>query len=410
MAPRADRGARRVREAVRALLAAGVERGTIPGAVAAVARRGHLLALEAAGSAQVVPRRRSMTVGTVFDLASLTKPVATTTVVLQLWTDGGLDLDAPVARYLPRFAQAGKAAVTTRHLLSHTSGLPAWEMLYLPAPDPGVAAASDTRDSGGSRALREAAARARACRSIGGAVARICATPALVPPGTRIEYSDLGFIILGHMVERLAGQTLERYCRRRILLPLGMRMTRFAPPAAWRPRCAATEAGNAFEREKAAEQGLGRRFPWRRYLLCGEVHDGNAWYLGQGVAGHAGLFGTAADLARLGVAMLNGGILDGTRILSAEAVRQAAAVQTPGAGPPHRGLGWALGRWPYAGARASPAAYGHTGFTGTSMLVDPEQDLVIVLLTNRVHPSARNEAIQEFRPAFHDAVIEAADG
>jgi CubicO group peptidase (beta-lactamase class C family) len=216
------------------------------------------------------------------------------------------------------------------------------------------------------------------------------------------------FIVLGHMAEHLTGQPLERCCRRRIFLPLGMRLTRFAPPAAWRRRCAATEVGNAFERGKAAEQGLGRRFPWRRYLLCGEVHDGNAWHLGQGVAGHAGLFGTAADLARFGAAMLGGGILDGARILSAEAVREATAIQTSGAGPPHRSLGWALGRWPFAGALASPASYGHTGFTGTSILVDPERDLVVVLLTNRVHPSARNEAIQEFRPIFHDAVIEAA--
>lgn len=399
---------RRVREAVRALLAAGVENGTFPGAVAAVVRGGAWLALEAAGAAQVVPGRRPMSMGTIFDLASLTKPVATATAVLRLWTEGVLDLDAPVARYLPQFAQAGKAAATVRHLLSHTSGLPAWEMLYLPSPDSSPVAAEWTRDAGGPGARRDTPVRAWACRSIDEAVARICATPALAPPGTRIEYSDLGFIVLGHMVEQTTGQPLGRYCRRRILLPLAMRLTRFAPPAAWRPRCAATEVGNAFEREKAAEQGLGQRFPWRRHLLCAEVHDGNAWHLGQGVAGHAGLFGTAADLARFGMAMLGGGILDGARILSAEAVRQAAAIQTSGAGPPHRGLGWALGRWPFAGARASPASYGHTGFTGTSILVDPERDLVVVLLTNRVHPSARNEAIQEFRPMFHDAVIEAA--
>ncbi len=333
-----------------------------------------------------------MLVGTVFDLASLTKPLATATAVLHLWERGAVDLDAPVAAYFPRFAEGGKAKATVRHLLAHTSGLPAWEMLYLARP------------------REEAQGRAGACRSIGGAVARICATPALAPPGLRMEYSDLGFIVLGHLVERLSGMTLDAYARAQIFGPLGLGATRFVPPLAWRTRCAATEVGNDFERTKAREQELGRAFAWRTHLLRGEVHDGNAWHLGRGVAGHAGLFATARDVARFGMAMLRGGALDGARVLRAATVAEATRDQTPEPGPGRRGLGWSLQGGSSAGTRASTQAYCHTGFTGTSLLVDPSRDLVVVLLTNRVHPTARREEIQAFRPAFHDALIEALDG
>lgn len=381
--------ARRVREAVRARVAAGIAEGTFPGAVAAVALGRRRLVLEAFGHAQVAPRRVTMHVETVFDLASLTKPVATATAILQLSERGSIDLDARVARYLPEFAQRGKEAATIRHLLAHTSGLPAWEILYLPGPPRG--------DEG----------RAPACRSIGEAVARICAMPAAAAPGSRVEYSDLGFILLGSLVERLSAR-VDGHAVRHIFGPLGMTRTRFAPPRSWRPRCAATEIGNAYERGRAAEQGLGRRFHWRRYLLRGEVHDGNAWHLGSGVAGHAGLFGTAADLARFGMAILQGGTLARVRIMRRETVAEATRNQTPGLGPDPCGLGWARRGWPFIGTRASDAAFGHTGFTGTSLLVDPHRDLVVVLLTNRVHPRAQ-DGILNFRPAFHDAVIEACD-
>ncbi len=384
--------ARRVREAVRAQVMAGLAGGVFPGAVATVARGRDRLVLEAFGHAQVAPRRVAMTVETIFDLASVTKPVATATAILQLWERGVIDLDASVADYLPRFARAGKEAVTIRHLLAHTAGLPAWEMLYIPS-----ASVGDGK-------------RRPACRSIEEGVARICATPAGTAPGTRVEYSDLGFIVLGHLVQRLSGWSLDRYARRHIFGPLGMKRTRFVPPRSWRPRCAATEIGNAYERAKAAEAGLGRRFPWRSYLLRGEVHDGNAWHLGCGIAGHAGLFGTATDLARFGMAMLRGGALDRVRILRAETVAEATKNQTPGLGPEPRGLGWALRGWPFVGTRASPAAFGHTGFTGTSLVVDPQRDLVIVLLTNRVHPLVKDRTISGFTSAFHDAVIEAFDG
>ncbi len=389
-----SRACRRVREAVRAHLADGIARGVFPGAVAAVVWGRRHPVLESLGHAQVVPRRVAMQIDRVFDLASLTKPVATTTAVLQLWEQGKLDLDAPVARYLPDFAQGGKAAATIRHLLTHTSGLPAWDMLYLPGP------------------ARGGSTPARACRSASEAVARICAAPAAGPPGSRIEYSDLGFILLGHLVEQLSAP-LRIHARRQIFEPLGMNHTRFVPPRSWRRQCAATEIGNAYERSRAAEQGLGRRFRWRTHLLRGEVHDGNAWYLGRGVAGHAGLFGTVSDLARFGRAMLGGGLLDGARVLRRETITEATKSQTPDIASHPRGLGWALRGWPAFGARASVVAFGHTGFTGTSLLLDPQRDLAIVLLTNRVHPRVEDPeggGITAFRPVFHDAVIEASDG
>lgn len=385
---------RRVRDAVRVQLADGIARGVFPGAVAAVVHGGRRPVLEALGHAQVVPRRVAMRIDTVFDLASLTKPVATTVAILQLWEQGKIDLDALVAYHLPDFAQTGKAAATIRHLLAHTSGLPAWDMLYLPGPARG----------GGTPAP--------ACRSISDAVLRICATPAAAPPGTRIDYSDLGFVLLGHLVERLSAR-LDLYARRHIFEPLGMTHTRFVPPRSWRTRCAATEIGNAYERGKAAEQGLGRRFRWRTRLLRGEVHDGNAWHLGRGIAGHAGLFGTARDLARFGKAMLAGGALGSARMLRHDTVTEVTTNHTPGLASHPRGLGWALRGWPFLGTRASAAAFGHTGFTGTSLLIDPQRDLAVVLLTNRVHPRVDERAgagITAYRPVFHDAVIEACDG
>jgi CubicO group peptidase (beta-lactamase class C family) len=331
-----------------------------------------------------------MSTDTIFDLASLTKPLVTTTAILQLCSRGLLDLDAPVAAYLPAFADGGKAPATIRHLLTHTSGLPAWEMLYLPGP------------------LRSDGRRAPACLTIDDAVTRICATPTSSPPGAKVEYSDLGFIVLGHLVERLSGQTLDSYTQRDVTRPLGLRWTRFRPPLSWRPRCAATELGNGYEKMRAAEQGVGHEFRWRRHLLRGEVHDGNAYYLGGGVAGHAGLFGSARDVARFGLMLLHRGVLSGRRIVDPPVMAEAVRDQTPGLTPGGRGLGWAVAQ-PWFGAKASKAAFGHTGFTGTSVLIDPAREVAIVLLTNRVHPTADSNAIVEFRPAFHDAVLDALD-
>lgn len=388
-APRPTRSSR-LRSAVRDQLQDGLTRGVFPGAVACVVTGRGVLASEAVGFAQVTSRRQLLQGHTVFDLASLTKPLATTTAILQLCSRGLLELDAPAASYLPSFANSEHGKITIRHLLTHTSGLPAWEMLYLPSP------------------RRPDGRRQAASKSIAQAAERIGATPTSAPPGASIEYSDLGFIVLGHLVALLDAKTLDAYTHHHIAQPLGLRSLRYRPPASWRRRCAATEVGNAYERARAAEQGLSRGFRWRTHLLRGEVDDGNAYYVGKGVAGHAGLFGTAHDVARIGQMLLHGGVLAGRRILPAPLIADATTDQTRGLAGGGRGLGWAVSQ-PWFGQRASATAFGHTGFTGTSVLIDPAREAVIVLLTNRVHPSAESNAIVEFRPAFHDAVLDALD-
>jgi CubicO group peptidase (beta-lactamase class C family) len=380
-----------VRDAARDILRAGLAEEVFPGAVAAVWHP-RANAIVAAGHAQVVPRRVAMRPSTIFDLASVTKPVATATSILHLWARSRIDPDARVTAYLPAFAAAGKETVTIRDLLAHTSGLPAWQMLYLTGPSSGPDAQQ------------------RACRTIQDAVVRICATHVVARPGTRDEYSDLGFITLGHLVHALGGLRVDAYARRHIFAPLGMRSTRFLPPRGWRPRCAATERGNQFERARAAEQRLGAGFPWRTRLLKGEVHDGNAWYAGSGVAGHAGLFGTATDLVRFGRMMLRRGTLDGARVLPRSIASAAIGDYSPPGSTMRRGLGWVVKRRSdYGGRRASPSAFGHVGFTGTAILVDPAREAVLVLLTNRVHPTVK-DSIASFRPRFYDAIFEALDG
>src|SRR5206468_5820405 len=211
------------------------------------------------GWAAVTPRRRTMRSDAVFDLASLTKPIATATAVLQLVEHGILQLDHPVADYLPAFGASGKQAVTVRHLLTHTSGLPAWIRLYLRVRTP-------------AEALRY-----------------ICALSPGAAPGSRVEYSDLGFIVLGELVRACGELSLDRYLDARIAPLVGWRRTRFRPPAAWRPRRVATGAGHGFGRAPAGAGGGGGRFRWRPGGLCGGVHDGDRHHLHPGVAGQRGL-------------------------------------------------------------------------------------------------------------------------
>lgn len=350
---------------------------TFPGAVVYVRQDARVVWHHAFGWAAVTPRRRTMRSDAVFDLASLTKPIATATAVLQLVEHGILQLDHPVADYLPGFEASGKQAVTVRHLLTHTSGLPAWIRLYLRVRTP-------------AEALRY-----------------ICALSPGAAPGSRVEYSDLGFIVLGELVRACGELSLDRYLDARIAPLVGWRRTRFRPPAAWRPRCVATEAGNEFERAAAGAEGEG--FRWRTGVICGEVHDGNSYYLYRGVAGHAGLFSTAEEVGRFGQIMLDFGATPHGAVLARRTVAEATRDQT-GQLEEARGLGWRCRRGsPFMGVRASSEAFGHTGFTGTSLLVDPPRALVVVLLTNRVHPRAATTAIETFRAQFHDAVIEAIE-
>lgn len=295
---------------------------------------------------------------TLWDLASLTKVVGMTTAMMQLVEQDRVELDAPVVRYLPEFAGEGKERVTIRHLLTHSSGLPSWRPLYKEA------VAADT------------------------AVAIVLATPLDTVPAARMVYSDLGAILLGKVVERVSGEALDAYLARHVFGPLGMTSTMYRPDASLRDRIAPTE----FD-------------PWRQRHIRGEVHDENAFMLG-GVSGHAGLFSTAADLARFARMMLAGGTLDGMRILRPSTIAQFTAVQDPGLS--HRALGWETPSGQNsAGHRMSARAFGHTGFTGTSLWMDPEAGAFVILLTNRVNPSRQNTRISQVRIALADAVMSA---
>ena len=367
---------RRLDEAWR-IVVDGAQTGAFAGAVAAIARRGELILHRATGWAVCDPACVPMVAETIFDLASLTKVVATLPSVLRLVDAGVIALDDPVGRVLPEFGTSGwKGDVTVRRLLSHSAGLAAWQPFYL--------------DHAGSDAY----------------LAAIAGVQPAALPGEQVIYSDLGFILLGELVGRAGGEDIGRFAATEVFAPLGLHDTTFAPPASWRERIAATERGNETEIGMSGERA--GAFPrWRRGVIWGEVNDGNSYYGLAGIAGHAGLFGTALDIARYGELWLQGGAWQGRRILSEALIAEATREQAPG-----RGLGWRLPAPVAGGDGADPGAafggraYGHTGFTGTSLWVDPVRELVVVLLTNRLHPTARPE-IETIRPAFHAAVAAA---
>ncbi len=322
-----------------------IARREVPGVVVLIGDRRRILYERAFGYRSLAPRER-MTVDTIFDLASLTKVVATTPAVMQLVARGRLSLDAPAARYWPAFAAHGKSRITVRELLTHTSGLP---------PDLPLA----TRWRGRAAALRLVVQQRPVAR-----------------PGTRYIYSDINFIILGELVRRITGESLAVYCRRHIFRPLGMRNTFFRPPAAVRARIAPTLLVDG-------------------HLLRGEVQDPTAERMG-GVAGHAGLFSTAGDLARYAQALMRGGRTSpaGTRrFLTPAAIRlmtQPERVATD----QYRGLGWDMAAPFVAGRSSLPpfGAFGHLGYTGTSLWIDPVRGLFLIVLSSRLYPDGRGDA------------------
>jgi CubicO group peptidase (beta-lactamase class C family) len=295
---------------------------------------------------------------TIWDMASLTKVVATTSAMLQLVAAGKVDPDAPVQRYLPEWTGRNKERVLVRHLLSHSSGMPSWRPLYKEATSPGSA------------------------------LALVLATQLDTQPDVRYVYSDLNAILLGEIARRVTGTPLDAYLARAVYGPLGMRDTRYNPPRSELARIAPTE----FD-------------PWRQRQARGEVHDENAFALG-GVSGHAGLFSTGADLARFARAYLNGGTLDGTRVFDAATIARFTRVQDSTIS--RRALGWET---PTGGNSAghylSRRAFGHTGFTGTSLWMDPERGVYVILLTNRVNPTRQNTRIGGVRVALADAAMRA---
>ncbi|MCA0376484.1 MAG: beta-lactamase family protein [Gemmatimonadetes bacterium] len=348
-----------VLDSVRAVLARAVADSAFPGAYAVVGTADGVLAEYGVGQLDAADRTRP-SARTVWDLASLTKVVGTTSAMLQLVGSGRVALDTPVVRYLPDWRARGADRVTVRQLLAHASGLPAWRALYKE---------SDTKPE---------------------ALAQLFATPPDTAPGIRFLYSDLGFILLGQLVERVSGEPLDRYVVQHVFAPLGMRDTRYLPPANWRARVAPTEIDS-----------------WRQRHLRGEVHDENASRL-EGVSGHAGLFSTAQDLSRFARAYLNGGVLDGTRVFDSATVATFTRVQDPAVSK--RALGWETptGR-NSAGTRLSPVAFGHTGFTGTSLWMDPQRGVFVLLLTNRVNPTRNNTKVGGVRTALADAVVGAVE-
>ena len=350
-----------VHDSIARVLDRAIADSAFPGAISVVGTRDGVLASYAVGridwSANApVPDER-----TLWDLASLTKVVGMTTAMMQLVEQERVDLDAPVVRYLPEFVGDGKERVTIRHLLTHSSGLPSWRPLYKEAT---------TADT---------------------ALSVVFATALDTVPGARMVYSDLGAILLGKVVERVSGESLDVYVARHVTGPLGMTSTMYRPDASLRGRVAPTE----FD-------------PWRQRHIRGEVHDENAYALG-GVSGHAGLFSTAADLTRFARMLLSGGTLDGVRVLRPATIAQFTAVQDPGLS--HRALGWETPSGQNsAGRRMSARAFGHTGFTGTSLWIDPERGVFVLLLTNRVNPSRQNTRIGLVRVALADAAMAALDG
>ncbi|HEV8305940.1 MAG TPA: serine hydrolase domain-containing protein [Gemmatimonadales bacterium] len=347
----------------------GIRRGAYPGAALVIGRRDAILFAKGYGhltwSPQSAPADPD---STLWDLASLTKVIATTTALMLLVERGRVDLDAPVARYVPEFNGPGTAAVTVRHLLTHTSGLRAWLPL--------------------NRLARDSAA----------AMRLVFEQTPRVPPGARMEYSDFNAILLGEIVRRAAGVPLDVFAAREIFAPLGLGQTMFRPARRLVPRIAPTGV-------------------WRGHPVAGVVNDQNAARLG-GVAGHAGLFGTAADLARFAQCMLGEGALPGRpRLLRGETVRAFTAVAVPARrGSSARTLGWeALPTGEdvsSAGTAFGPRSYGHTGWTGTSLWIDPARDLFVLLLTNRAYaPRARRSftVLKEVRGRVADAAAYAAD-
>ena len=332
-----------------------------PGGVVAVGRHDSVLYLQAFGNLDYQGGGPVQT-STIYDIASLTKVVGLTTALMQLVAQQRVNLDAPAARYVPPFIHR---AVTVRQLLTHSSGLPAFKQWW-----PRVHSRDDM-------------------------FALADAEPLEQPSGTKMVYSDIGALVMTQIVEYVSGEKLDAYLDARLFRPLGMGDTRFNPPAALIPRIAPTEMDNN----------------WRRAMVRGQVHDENAASMG-GVSGHAGMFSTAPDLAKFAQAMLScfsaaRRTSNDARVLPCETVGLFTAVQQPGLSS--RALGWDTpSANSSAGSLMSPRAFGHTGFTGTSMWMDPAKDLFVILLTNRVHPTRENTQIFAVRRAVADAAVLAA--
>ena len=340
-------------DAIEPIVLEAIEEKKLPGAVVLVGHRDRIVYQKAFGNRALVPAVEPMTLDTIFDLASLTKVVATTTSVLMLVEDGRVRLNDRVSTYIPGFEKYGKGDITVRHLMTHVSGL---------RPDVDLVDPWVGYDTAVELAIEE------------------------VPqsrPNERFVYSDINFFLLGDIVRRVSGMTLDEFARQRIFLPLGMKDTMFLPPASLNTRIAPTES--------CTQYGWPCQGPDMK-MLRGVVHDPTARRMA-GVAGHAGLFGTAADLSIFARMLLAGGRYNGTRILSALAVEKMTTPATPELERNVRGLGWDIDSSFSAnrGELLPIGSFGHTGFTGTSIWIDPGTGVFVIFLSSRLHPDGKGD-------------------
>lgn len=344
-----------------------IKDNTTPGAVVLVGRSGHIVKQQAYGDAAryvddsftEMENPVAMQTDTIFDIASISK-IFTTVAAMKLYEKGVIQLDAPVAKYIPEFGTNGKEKVTIRQLMTHTSGFTAWIPLH---------------SQGATREDR---------------LKIVFAQPLKAKPGSSYTYSDLNMITLGAVIEKLSGKRLDQFVKEEITQPLGMKDTMYNPPASLKNRIAATE----FQPE------IGRGLVW------GEVHDENAWSL-DGVAGHAGVFSTAKDLGIFAHMILNEGKYAGKRILKPDTVQLLSENQIPEFDGDDHGLGWELNQGWYMDALSGPSSAGHTGFTGTSIVINQKNKTIAILLTNRVHPSRKTISLNSVRRDFVRRVADA---
>ena len=357
-----------------------VAQGVFPGAVVLVAREEEIVYEQAFGSRSLVPSKSPMQVSTIFDLASLTKPLATTVAIMLLVRAKKIRLDDRVTRYFPTFGVFGKNPATFRQLLSHTSGLPAWKPYYEEIVK-------------GEKAGKINFVASRAAKHY--VFQQIHREKPVSPPGTQSLYSDLGFILLGEIVEAISDGTLDQFCQDKIFKPLGLRSTSFVDLTQIR-----TRRIHPVEEMIASTENC----PWRKKILCGEVQDDNAYAIG-GVAGHAGLFSSARDIHCL-LGRLNR-CLSGKDTFLPQALVQEFLTKDETVANSTYALGWDTPSpdKSASGSYFSPHSVGHLGFTGTSIWWDLEKNCHIIFLSNRVHPTRKNEKILDFRPHIHDLIM-----
>ncbi|HEV8341500.1 MAG TPA: serine hydrolase domain-containing protein [Candidatus Binatia bacterium] len=357
-------------------------KGVFPGAVLLVGKGEEVVLERAFGFRSVVPEKSRMQVGTIFDLASLTKPLATASAIMLLVRERKIRLDDRVTRFFPNFGVFGKTHVTFRHLLAHCSGLPAWKPYY----EEIVKGEKD----GKINFIASRAAKSYIFQEIH-------REKPLSAAGQRSRYSDLGFMFLGEVVEEISGRTLDRYCQEKVFKPLGLRSTSFVDLTQLRTR-----------RIQPIQEMIAptEHCPWRKKILCGEVHDDNAYAMG-GVVGHAGLFSSAGDIHGF-LSRLKRCLRGGDPFLPESLLKEFLTRDKTVEGSTHA-LGWDTPSRENSssGSYFSPNSVGHLGFTGTSIWWDLEKDCHIILLTNRIHPSRSNDKIKEFRPYIHDLIMKA---